>query len=106
MTDAVKWEADGDDPVLPSLRSGHFEWIDLDVPAESWWEVVDHPEVLDRGLSGWNFHSCSPSPEGEDRVVLTYYRPHKLPAMHSRGPAGRLGRQVARSGRSGRGFCR
>lgn len=82
VTDVVKWEADGDDPVLPNLRSEHFEWIELDVPADSWWEIVDDPQVADRGLHGWNYHSCAPSPEGEDRVVLTYFRPHNLPAVH------------------------
>lgn len=49
MPDAVKREADGDDPVVPDARDARYEWIALDVPADNWWEVVDHPELASRG---------------------------------------------------------
>ncbi|CDP88316.1 MULTISPECIES: hypothetical protein [Mycolicibacterium] len=106
MTDAVRWEADGDDPALSDREPELFEWIELDVPAENWWEIIDHPEVAERGPHGWNYHSCTPSPQGEDRVVLTYYRPFNVPAVHTRGLSDRLGRGASRGGRSARGFCR
>lgn len=100
VTDAVKREADSDDQAL-SGRSTDFEWIDLDVPADTWWDVVDHPKIAGRSLDGWKFHSCTPSSHDEDQVVLTYYRPLKLPVMHHTGLRGR----TAWRGRSGRGLC-
>jgi hypothetical protein len=53
---------------------GHHEWMTVDVPATSWWEVIDHPEALARGLHGWEFASCT-SGRGDGTAVLTYYRP-------------------------------
>ncbi|MGV0744452.1 hypothetical protein [Mycolicibacterium sp. XJ870] len=95
MTDAVKWEATGDDPAVPDAHDARYEWIDLDVSADNWWEVVDHPELAERGSDGWTYFSCSESPQGDDRVVLTYYRALKLPVRHD-----------ARSTRRGRRFER
>ncbi|MHC9294386.1 hypothetical protein ACRCUN_18125 [Mycobacterium sp. LTG2003] len=95
MTDAVKWEANGDDPAAPDVRDTRYEWIDLDVLAENWWEVVDDPVLADRGQDGWTYHSCTPSPHGDDRVVLTYYRALKLPVSHGVRPS-RRGRRFER----------
>lgn len=95
MPDAVKREADGDDPVVPDARDARYEWIALDVPADNWWEVVNHPELASRGLDGWTYHSCTPSAYGDDHVVLTYYRALKLPVVHGARPTHR-GRRFER----------
>ncbi|MGV9799907.1 hypothetical protein ACWDTP_17855 [Mycobacterium sp. NPDC003449] len=95
MTDAVGWDADGAEPTLPSERDARFEWIDLDVLADVWWEVVDHPELAERGQDGWTYHSCTRSPRGDHRVVLTYFRARKRPVRHPVRPA-RRGRRDER----------
>ncbi|MBU8810894.1 hypothetical protein [Mycolicibacterium goodii] len=98
MADAVRRDVDGEEPAAPNERDDRFEWLDLDVPASCWWEVADHPELIRRGVDGWVFFSCTDSPEGDDRVVLTYYRPFKVPVWH--GP-----RPVRRGRRHERGVC-
>lgn len=51
-----------------------LEWMTLTVSAHCWWEVVDHPEAIMRGLDGWTFASCAASDSGDGTAVLTYYR--------------------------------
>ena len=55
-------------------RQREWEWIQAEVREDTWWEVVDNPEALRRGLDGWIFSSCRPSPNGDGLAVLTYYR--------------------------------
>lgn len=52
------------------------EWMTITVPRDSWWEIVDHPEVIMRGLDGWIFSSCNEPDAGDAAAVLTYYRDH------------------------------
>lgn len=95
VADAVRWEAEGEEPASPNERDDRFEWMDLDVPAASWWEVADHPELIRRGVDGWVFFDCTDSPDDPDNVVLTYYRPFKVPVSHGARPAWR-GRRFER----------
>ncbi|AKS32375.1 hypothetical protein [Mycolicibacterium goodii] len=98
MADAVKWGAGGEEPAAPNERDDRFEWMDLDVPAARWWEIAGHPELIRRGVDGWVFYSCTDSPAGDDHVVLTYYRPLKVPVSHGVRP-------VRRGRRFERGVC-
>jgi hypothetical protein len=95
VADALRWEASGEEPAAPTERDDRFEWLDLDVPADRWWEVADHPELVRRGIDGWVFFSSTDSPDGDDRVVLTYYRPFKVPVTHGARPV-RRGRRLER----------
>ena len=61
-------------------RDDRFEWIDLEVCADAWWGVLDHPDLALRGTDGWIFYDCTPSDAG--RVVLTYYRARERRVPH------------------------
>ena len=82
MGDMVGAAGGGAGPPDPERDDARYEWIDLDVAAVNWWEIVDHPAVAERGTDGWVFYSCTSSLCGEDRVVLTYYRRIGLAGPH------------------------
>jgi len=74
MDDERTRAVDGCRVIDMSAYRCRLEWITLEVQAATWWEIVDHPEAVKRGLDGWVFSSCVPSPDGNATVVFTFYR--------------------------------
>jgi hypothetical protein len=48
-----------------------YQWVDLDVPRDCWWEIADNPQA---SLDGWVYFDLHPSVASDDHVVLTFYR--------------------------------